>query len=124
MKKYEAVLNEFSGALARFEDVLRQEKTEFIRDSAIKRFEIVFDLSWKAIKARLEEEGIMCFSPMNCFKEAYRAGLIEYEEVWLDMITTRNKTVHTYDLNVAEEVYSDLPNNLKAFQKLLEYLKK
>ena len=51
MTKYQAVQKEFTDALNRFEEVLRERKTEFIRDAAIKRFELVFDLSWKLIKA-------------------------------------------------------------------------
>ncbi|MBI4692007.1 MAG: nucleotidyltransferase substrate binding protein [Candidatus Terrybacteria bacterium] len=78
MTKYEALFQEFNEALKRFEEVLQEEKTEFIRDSAIKRFELVFDLSWKTIKAWLEEKGVSCASPLNCFKEAYHQGIIDF----------------------------------------------
>jgi len=97
---------------------MKEKKNEFIRDSAIKRFELAFDLSWKAIKAFLEEQGVTCSSPMSCFKEAYRQGVLEYKDVWISMVETRNKTVHTYDMKLAEEVYSTLPKALEAFQKL------
>lgn len=45
MSKPEAVAQQFEKALKRFEDALRQEKNEFIRDSAIQRFEFTLDLS-------------------------------------------------------------------------------
>lgn len=118
MTKYQATLKEFTDALNRFEEVLREEKTEFIRDSAIKRFEIVFDLSWKVIKAWMEDRGVTCTSPLGCFKEAYRQGLINYEEIWVEMVKTRNKTAHTYSQKLAEEVYAKLPEALTTFQKL------
>lgn len=124
MKKYDAALQEFRDALDRFEEVLREQKTEFIRDSAIKRFEIVFDLSWKVIKAWLEDHGTTCASPLGCFKEAYRQSLIDYEQIWLDLVKTRNKTAHTYSLKLAEEVYAALPEALPAFQKLAAALQK
>lgn len=45
MSKSEAVAQQFEKTLKRFEDALQQEKNEFIRDSAIQRFEFTLDLS-------------------------------------------------------------------------------
>ena len=36
-------------ALRRLESALAQEKTEFMRDSAIQRFEFTADLAWKTL---------------------------------------------------------------------------
>lgn len=122
--KLEALKEEFQEAVQRLEEVLREEKTDFIRDSAIKRFELAFDLSWKLLKAFFEEKGVICVSPLGCFKEAYHQGLIDYEPAWVEMVKTRNKTAHTYKEALAEEVYNNLPEILKAFQKLLPVLLK
>jgi nucleotidyltransferase substrate binding protein (TIGR01987 family) len=57
-------------------------------------------------------------------KEAYHQGLIEYDDAWIkEMVETRNKTVHTYNEDLAEEVYAALPNILGAFKKLLDELR-
>lgn len=69
-------------------------------------------MSWKAIKAFVEEKGITCASPLDCFREAYRQGLIEYEDIWIDMVKIRNKTAHTYNEKLAEQVYAELPETL------------
>lgn len=122
MNKHEATLQEFNEAVQRLDEVLQQEKSDIVRDAAIKRFELTFDLSWKAVKARLEEEGTTCASPLMCFKEAYRRGFMDFEETWVAMVKTRNKTVHTYDLDLAEEVYVALPDSLAAFKKLVSTL--
>lgn len=124
MTKFQAVFKEFSQAIKRLDDSLKQKKTEFMRDSAIKRFELAFDLSWKTIKAFLEEKGVSCTSPTGCFKEAYRQSLISFDEIWVELTKTRNKTVHTYDEELAEEVYSKLPEALSVFQKLAKGIKK
>ena len=123
MTKYQAAMKEFDDARNRLEDVLREEKTEFIRDAAIKRFELVFDLAWKTIKAFLKEQGVSCASPMGCFREAYRQGILEYEDFWIEMVNIRNKTTHTYAAKLAEEVYAELPQTLIAFEKLAESLR-
>ena len=89
MTRFEVPLQQFERAVLRLDEVLRLEKNEFMRDSAIKRFEMTFDLSWKAVKAFLEEfRGVPCSSPKGCFREAYRQGLLEYDEFWLELTDT------------------------------------
>ena len=67
------ITDNFSKAINKLEDVLSLEKTEIIRDSAIKRFEICFDLAWKSIKLYARNEGIECNSPRKCFKANQRS---------------------------------------------------
>ena len=125
MTKIEALSQQFERAILRLDEVLRLEKNEFMRDSAIKRFEITFDLSWKAVKAYLEEiKGIPCASPKGCFREAYRQGLLEYDEFWLEMTDLRNQAVHIYKEELAEQIYRVLPRALSYFQRLSSKLNK
>jgi len=123
MTKFEATLIEFEDTVKNLEEVLVEEKTDFIRDSAIKRFELAFDMSWKTIKAFLEEKGLSCVSPLGCFRDAYKQGLIEYEEIWVELVKTRNATAHTYKEELADKVYGQLPQALGAFKKLLSAIK-
>jgi nucleotidyltransferase substrate binding protein (TIGR01987 family) len=89
--KLEALKEEFQEAVQRLEEVLREKKTDYIRDSAIKRFELAFDLSWKLLKAFLEEKGVACASPLGCFREAYHQGIIDYEEVFQKLLPALSK---------------------------------
>ncbi|MFQ5431139.1 MAG: HI0074 family nucleotidyltransferase substrate-binding subunit [Nitrospinota bacterium] len=124
MSKLEAVLNQFQTALTRLDEVLRQEKNEFMRDAAIKRFEFTFDLSWKLIKACLEElSGIICASPKACIREAYKQSLIEYDDRWLEMTDDRNRTAHLYRVEMADEIYGKLDAYSQLFHTLLDSIK-
>ncbi len=123
MTKLEAIFDDLNKAALRLEEVLELEKTAIHRDSAIQRFEFCFDLAWKSIKVFLEEKKkVVCNSPTDCFREAYRQGLIEYDEEWLKTADMRNKTSHTYNEEFAEEVYKKLPIVLKNFKQLLAAL--
>ena len=122
MTKYSSSLEDFKEAVVRLEEGLMQEKNEFMRDAAIKRFEIAFDLSWKTLKAFLETNALFCASPLVCFKEGFRQGLLASHDEWVSIVEMRNKTVHTYDEKLAEEVYASLPKALTAFQQLLKAL--
>ncbi len=125
MTKLESLIEDYGSILKRFEEVLREEKTDIIRDSAIKRFEISFDLAWKTVKAYLEERhNVTCVSPKTCFREAFRVGLIDYDEVWTKLADDRNYTAHVYKEALAEKIYKELPEALTAFQKLLPALEK
>ncbi|MBI4333009.1 MAG: nucleotidyltransferase substrate binding protein [Chloroflexi bacterium] len=73
MTKFEATRKQYQRAVQRLDEILGKDKKDINSDSAIKRFEFTFDLSWKALKAFLEEEkGITCSSPKECFRDAYR----------------------------------------------------
>jgi nucleotidyltransferase substrate binding protein (TIGR01987 family) len=120
MSKYIAVKNQFEKALKRLEMALNAPKNEFVRDSAIQRFEFTLDLSWKMLKAYIEEsKGIICHSPKDCFREAYRQKIIQYDDRWIHLVDLRNETVHTYNEDLAEMIYKELPEALILFKSLL-----
>ena len=119
MTKFDASFKQFQKALKRLHEVLGKKKSAITRDSAIKRFELTFDIAWKLAKAYLEEfEGIRCASPKECFREAYRTGLIGYSVLWIRMTDWRNKAVHTYNEKYADGLYRKLPKVLSAFRLL------
>lgn len=121
----ESLINQLSRAAERLGDALNQEKNEFIRDSAIQRFEFTLDLAWKTIKAILEtDKGIVCTSPKECVREAYKQKIIEYDEFWLKMIDLRNEAAHIYSEKKSEEIYNVLPQALEKFHELLNALKR
>ncbi len=123
MSKLEAQIAQFEKALRRLGEALDAEKTDITRDSAIQRFEFTLDLSWKSLKTLLEDKkGIVVASPKECFKEAYRQGLIPYQDAWIAMVDMRNATVQTYDEEMAEEIFSQLPDAVKRFTELLSAL--
>jgi len=118
MTKLQALKKQYQQAVQKLEQALNYEEKEIIRDSAIKRFEFTFDLAWKTVKAYLEQEdGIKCTSPKKCFRQAYQVGLIDYDELWLEMTDLRNQAVHTYSDEFAKKLYQQLP-------ELLEHLKR
>lgn len=123
MSKTEAITSQYKQAVKRLQEALKAPKTDMARDSAIKRFEFCFDLAWKLLKTLLEEnKGVICASPKDCFREAYKNGLIEYDELWLQMTDWRNEAVHTYSEQFAEALYQKLPEALERFIALKNQL--
>ena len=119
MTKFDAIKTDYAKSLAQFEKVLREKKTDIVRDSAIKRFELTFDLSWKLIKTFLEvNKGVVCNSPKDCFKEAYHNSLIDYDEKWIVITDWHNESVHNYGEDFADRLFEKLPEVLQLFQSL------
>lgn len=52
-----SLLSSFERALERLSDALSQPKNEFLRDSAIQRFEFTFEFAWKIMKGYLALQG-------------------------------------------------------------------
>ncbi len=104
---------------------LKVDVADIVIDAAIQRFEFTFELSWKTVKRFAEILGAgKCNSARSCIKLAYRLGWIDDEKRWLSLLEARNLTSHTYNQQVAKEVYSLLKKEHTAFKNLILSLKK
>ena len=83
-----------------------QPDDKLYRDAVIQRFEFTFELAWKVLKEYMTEQGILLnvTFPKSVLKEAYSHEIIRNEQVWLDMLKSRNLTSHTYDEKTANEI--------------------
>ena len=81
------------------------------KGGVIQFFETSFELAWKLMKDYLEFQGYDVNSPREAIKLAFSASLIESGTLWLEALTDRNLTVHTYDEAMANAVYDKIRNN-------------
>lgn len=102
----------------------RDTGNSIIRDGMIQRFEFTVELSWKTLKAVLEDQGVIgADTPKAAFREAYAANLIVNEEPWLLMLLDRNLTSHVYREDVATAIATRILNGyLDAFGGLIHTL--
>ncbi|MBF0200640.1 MAG: nucleotidyltransferase substrate binding protein [Desulfamplus sp.] len=120
-EKFEKSIINFEKALKRMEDVLLEQENSIVRDATIQRFEFTYELMWKTLKVFMEDiHGIRTVSPRQVFKEAFSLSLIEEEEIFLDMIQSRNKMSHTYNEDQANEIYQKCPSYLGAMKGVFE----
>lgn len=103
-------------ALVTLDEILDQPFTIIVRDATIQRFEYCFELSWKMFKKALKIEGLEVNSPRQAIRGAYASGYIENADIWLEMLEDRNMTAHTYDPDIAQQVYESaklLPDEIR-----------
>jgi nucleotidyltransferase substrate binding protein (TIGR01987 family) len=98
-------------------------KTELERAGIIQFFEMTFELSWKVLKDYLEAQGYIVKSPRDTIKQAYQIDLIDDGHIWLEALSKRNLTTHTYDETLAEKFVVEITQlYLPALKTLYEKL--
>ncbi len=124
-ERVKILLADFEQATNNLKTALETAKTDLEIDGTVKRFELCYELSWKLIKAYLEDVGIVCKNPKDCFKYAVENGLIENENIWMEMIDDRNLLVHTYSSEDSREIFENIKDKyLDLFLHLIKTIKK
>ena len=125
MDLLEKKITDAAKAFNTFQEVLHEPYSKISRDAAIQRFEYTVEAVWKCLQLFLRErEGLECYSPKACFREARGAGLLSEEETMkaLEMIDDRNLTSHTYQEQLADNIFKRLNDHAKIMGKLLEQM--
>ena len=118
------VFDTYEKALATLKLALDEPLDDFIRDSAIQRFEYSIELSWKTLRRYLIvvyniEEG----ATREIFRIAERNNIIDDALVWIDYVDKRNMTSHTYHEDIAAKVYETAQKFYGDAIKLLQTMK-
>lgn len=111
MKKYE----NFKAALKNLKDIYEYQEPYGNVEIAgmVGLYEICFEQAWKAIKEVLESQGFSdgaTGSPRTILKTAYKAGMIDDENVWLDALVSRNNVAHAYNEAIAKDIINQTKN--------------
>lgn len=67
---------------------------EVYRDSIIKKYETLEDLTWKLLSKIFKADGLEINNPRECYEHAFKEGLIVDVIVWNDILLARNSTAH------------------------------
>ena len=119
---FQRALERFSEAIDQREELEQRGYGDIVLDLCTKRFEFTFEMSWKAIKRGLDYLGIEAAYPRVCFKEAYAIGLINDQDIWIDMIEQRNLSSHVYNQNEVRGLLLKLESYRDNFQLLYQSL--
>lgn len=84
---------------------------EIVKEGLIQRFEYTHELAWNTMKDYAEYQGNFDIrGSRDATREAFKMQLITNGTAWMDMISSRNKTSHTYNELTAEEVCDKIIN--------------
>ena len=105
-----------------------RELSNLEKQGLIKYFGSTHELAWNVLKDFLEHQGISnLIGSKDAVRSAFKNGLVDDGEAWMSMILDRNRSSHTYNLEIAEEIagriltvyYSEFLKLVRRFDALL-----
>ena len=130
-RKFEVELSNLDQAVGTFSKAVNLEQqgifddltADLIKNGKIQKFEYCSELCWKVSKMFLElRTGEIEVSPKQVYKKMFVTKLIDKDlfEAIFKTIDDRNKLSHIYKEEMYDVVYSNLPQHLNAFARLLQ----
>lgn len=123
-------LDNFSNCLRVLESVNFDfaNEDEVYRTGVIGKFNLTFELAWKALQAVLREHGAQgadTGSPREILQLGYKMGFVDDSVVWITMLKKRNTSVHIYNEDEIDEMLLLIRDSFTpAFVALEKSLKK
>ena len=131
--RWEQRFSNFNKALKKLSEAIGYVKNkpkeevldEILKEGIIQRFEYTHELAWNVMKDFLLEIGdVTLYGSKDATREAFKTELIKDGDVWMEMIKSRNKTSHTYNEEIAQEIYLKILNEYHSafiqFQEVME----
>ena len=113
--RWQQRLTNFSKALRQLEHAVNLSEERQLSDleeqGLIQAFEFTHELAWNVLKDYFAYQGNPDISgSRDASREAFRKGLIQDGEGWMEMIKSRNQSSHTYNQEIAEGIAEKIAN--------------
>lgn len=95
-------------------------RNEREQQGLIRAFETSFELGWNSLRDLMRARGVSdLIGSRDTLRQAFRLGLIEDGEGWMQMVQDRNLTSHTYNQARAEQIAANIQKRyLHGFREL------
>lgn len=108
--------NHFIKALSQLTEAVtlaqQRQLSKLEEQGLIQAFEYTYELAWNTLKDYFEAQGETgIHGSRDAIRLAFRRGLIENGETWMDMIKDRTLTTHTYNEETARKISSAVFEN-------------
>jgi nucleotidyltransferase substrate binding protein (TIGR01987 family) len=103
-------------ALAQLKKFIEKgELSELEKQGLVKAFEYTYELAWSTLKDFLEYQGKSgLIGSRDTIREAFKENIISDGEEWMEMLKSRNLTIHTYNQETADEITNKVFNSYYA----------
>ncbi len=114
--RWEQRFSNFKKALSKLTEVVKTKTLESLseleQEGLIQRFEYTHELAWNVMKDYFEYQGNSTITgSRDAIREAFNKKLITNGEMWMETLKSRNKTSHTYNQEIAENIANDILNH-------------
>ncbi len=96
-------------ALTQLESAVRLQETRDLslleQQGLIQAFEFTHELAWNVMKDYAYFQGNSAITgSRDAAREAFKTGLVDDGEIWMEMIGSRNRTSHTYHCELLRQI--------------------
>jgi len=111
--RWQQRLSNFRKVLLQLDEAMelmqQRELSKLEKQGAIQGFEYCYELGWNTLKDFLVWQGIDgIVGSRDTIREAFSKGLISDGHAWMQMLTDRNRTSHTYNEETAEAILANI----------------
>ncbi len=86
-----------------------RDLSDLEKQGVIQAFEFTYELGWNTLKDYLVWQGIEGITgSRDTIREAFSKELITDGETWMKMLIDRNRTSHTYNEKIAEQILQSI----------------
>ncbi|NOY13030.1 MAG: nucleotidyltransferase [Deltaproteobacteria bacterium] len=86
-----------------------RELSKLEKQGLIQRFEYTYELAWNTLKDYLTYLGIAgLIGSRDSIREAFNRNLVDDGQIWMEMLKDRNRSAHTYNEEIAEEIVKNI----------------
>ncbi len=102
LSNYSKALRQLSAAVKLADE---RELSDLEKQGLVQAFEFTHELAWRVIRDFYQNQGESGLQgSRDAVRMAFRRGLINSGDIWMDMIKSRNLTSHTYDEKTVDAI--------------------
>jgi len=119
------LLTHFEWTIDRFEEILKNEKTDYYRDAALQRFTFTCDMAFKCIRSLAAEQGKICETFQQCVEWTVDQKWVEEDIPGNEISESYNRASQKLKGDSADLEYEKLDSYcrlLKNIYKRMQYL--
>lgn len=128
--RWQQRFSNYKKALSLLINAVEIQKARMLSDlekqGLIQAFEFTHELAWNVMKDFFKYQGNSTITgSRDASQEAFKSGIIDDGAIWMDMIKSRNRSSHTYNEEIAEEIVIQISKSyLPLFLKFREEMEK
>lgn len=117
------LLTHFEWTIDRFEEILKNEKSDYYRDAALQRFSFTCDMALKCSVSLAVEQGATCKTFTECLEWLVHKNWLEKDTPWKELTESYGRAAQKLKGETADLEYEKLEAHCRLLKTIYGQLK-
>ena len=117
------LLTHFEWTIDRFEEILKNEKSDYYRDAALQRFSFACDMALKCIGSLAVEQGATCKTFPECLEWFVEKNWLGKDTAWKELTESYSRATQKLKDESADLEYEKLQSHCLLLKTIYSQLK-